>query len=300
MPCANFGRLPDLRSLFDSEILEQERLVVGFEEPGSDVIRVRTEREHVVARAFRLDVVSGPFWGGLQTLFAIDPLSTCEVAEIHAALRGTASPLAVPAFLRSGRIEGREWVVVELMGGRALMDFGALSDDGLVELGRCLAAIHSPRFDALGTVSGSTRVALGDFYPRLAAMFHEARADRRLGAICDRMATSARRLAPPAAGALVLPDIAPWQFLERDGRAVALVDLDAYVVGPRELDLVFLEYFVDDRCGRLIEQGYRELLALPALDAVRPVYRLLGYLLTILPGIELDVWMAWPQRFGNG
>lgn len=128
-------------------------------------------------------------------------------------------------------------------------------------------------------------------------MFRQARSDRRLTTACDRLATCAHRLPPPASGALVLADIAPWQFLLRDGKAAALIDVDAYVVGPRELELVFLEYFVDDRAARLIATGYRELGVLPPLAAVRPIYRLLGYLLTILPDIDLDTWMAWPTRF---
>ena len=72
------------------------------------------------------------------------------------------------------------------------------------------------------------------------------------------MCAAAAELMPPTEGALVLADIFPPQFLHEDGRIVAMIDIDAYVVGPRELDFVCLEYFVDERAAQLIAGGYRE------------------------------------------
>jgi hypothetical protein len=290
---------PDLQRLFEHPILDRSELSPGYDDHGSRVFRVTTSAETAIARTFALDDVAGPFWGNLRTLFGIDPRRASEVAAAYALLAEVSS-IAVPAVLRTGVVDGREWVVVELMAGTALDAFASLDDRGLEHFGRALATIHARRFAALGAPSGSVRFELATFPARLARTLRaldDRPRDPRLAALAVEMCDKAERLAPPDAGALVMPDISPWQFLQRERRIVAMVDVDAYVVGPRELDLVFLEYFVDERAARLVARGYREVLDLPALDDVRPVYRFLGYVLNILPGIDLDAWMGWPGRF---
>jgi aminoglycoside phosphotransferase (APT) family kinase protein len=112
------------------------------------------------------------------------------------------------------------------------------------------------------------------------------------------MCAAAAGLPAPTEGALVLADIFPPQFLHEDGRIVALIDVDAYVVGPRELDFVCLEYFVDERAAQLIARGYREAGPLPALEPVRPVYRFFFWVLTMNPlALGYDRWMSWPAAF---
>jgi aminoglycoside phosphotransferase (APT) family kinase protein len=112
------------------------------------------------------------------------------------------------------------------------------------------------------------------------------------------MCAAAGELTPPTEGALVLADIFPPQFLHEDGRVVAMIDIDAYVVGPRELDFVCLEYFVDEHSAALIARGYREVSQLPAIEPVRRVYRYFFWLLTMNPmALDYDRWTTWPAAF---
>lgn len=290
-------RYPDLQGLFADPIRAVEQLDPGIEDHGSLVFRVTTEREIAIARSFRLNEVAGPFWGNLRLLFGLEPVRASEVAAVFRLL-GAMSPIPVPSVMRSGAANGREWVVVELMRGTPLDAFATLDDRGLVEFGRALATIHARRFDTLGTPSGSVRFPPGEFPGRLARTLRAALVSHPgQAAFAVEMCERAERLAPPKGGALVMPDIAPWQFLRRGRRITALIDVDAYVVGPRELELVFLEYFVDERAAELIGCGYERVLELPPLGAARAVYRVLGYVLDILPGIELETWMGWPERF---
>ncbi len=292
---------PDLRSLFDAPVLEQVELVAGFDDHGSSVFRVRTAHEHVVARAFRAPAVDGPFWGCLNALFGIDPRSAAEAAAIYGLL-ATVSPFAVPGLIRVGEVSGRTWLIVELMGGTPLASFDELSDDGLRHFGRGLASIHARRFTTFGNPSGSVRYAPGEFPARLAAALRAAAVSHPDGPVPVRLLDDAcaviARLPPPDAGSLVLPDIFPPQFLQRDGQVVAIVDVDAYVIGPRELDLVVLEYFVDARSAALIARGYREIAPLPRLRDVRVAYRLFLWVLTMNPlALDEQRWMAWPEAF---
>lgn len=292
---------PDLRSLFDAPVLEQVELVPDFEDHGSSVFRVRTASEHVVVRAFRAPAVDGPFWGCLNALFGIDPRSAAEAASIYGLL-GTVSPFPVPRVLRIGKVSGREWLVVELMAGAPMVSFGELSDDGLQSFGRGLASIHARRFATFGNPSGSVRYAPAEFPARLTAALREAAKFHPQGPLSDRLLDDAcaaiARLPVPDAWSLVLPDLFPPQFLHSEGQIVAFVDVDAYVIGPRELDLVVLEYFVDARSAALIASGYVEVAPLPELRDVRRAYRLFLWVLTMNPlALDEAQWMAWPQPF---
>ncbi len=291
----------DLQSLFVDRVLAQVELDPGFADHGSTVFRVRTAHEHVVARSFRADDLGGAFWGTLHTLFGIDPLDPTEAASVYALL-SEVSPIAVPRVHRSGVIGGRAWLVVELMDGKPLADFDELSDEGLRAFGRALATIHSRRFATLGTPSGSQRYEPDEFPDRVTRAVRHAVAVHpeaaMPAAMLDDMGATLAGLAPPDGGSLVLADMFAPQFLAQDGRIVALVDVDAYVVGPRELDLVGLEYFLDARCASLVAGGYREVAELPLLRDVRRAYRYLLWALTMNPrALDVQRWMAWPPAF---
>jgi hypothetical protein len=293
--------LPDLRALFGEPILEQVELDPGFDDHGSSVFRVRTESEHVIVRSFRASQANGSFWRSLHTLFGIDPLDAREAVRAYELL-AQISPIPVPGLRRTAIASGRTWLVVELMQGTPLASFGDLSDDGLHALGRGLATIHSRRFHTLGSPSGSLRYPPADFPRRLAELFRESVAsggvDGMRASMAEEMYAAAGDLAPPTEGVLVLPDIFPPQFLAYDGRVAAMIDLDAYVIGPRELDLVCLEYFVDERAAEQVARGYREIASMPSLRHVRRAYRYLFWVLEMNPmALDIDRWLSWPAAF---
>ncbi len=291
-----------LQELFDRPILESADLDPGIDENhGSLVFRVRTSTEEVVARSFRLNQLTGPFWGNLHNLFGINPMSAAEVAPIHTLLQSTGSIL-VPKLLRVGNAADREWIVVELMQGHPISDFSHLSDQGLVDFGRSLGRIHSQSFDWLGNPSGSVRFSPTAFSERLVQLFQTSLDrypdDPRLSEWIAPMSAAAAQLPPPDAGVLIMPDISPYQFLQDKGQLVAMVDIDAYAVGPRELDFINLEYWFDQRSADLFCQGYGEILPLPQLHTVRAVYRYLCRILTIRTDIDyVERWMSWPELF---
>ncbi len=87
------------------------------------------------------------------------------------------------------------------------------------------------------------------------------------------------------------------QYLFEENRIKALVDIDAFVAGPRELELVLLEYQLDSRQAALFAEVYSESLPMPDLSEVRLSYRLLLFLMNALGESDLEKWMLAPERF---
>jgi hypothetical protein len=92
-------------------------------------------------------------------------------------------------------------------------------------------------------------------------------------------------------------DTDPTQYLADGQRLTALVDTEAYVVVPREMDFIALEYLLDPPGAAAVARGYNSIQPLPDLSAVRPVYRYLYRLLEAQGGAELEIWMAHPALF---
>lgn len=236
-------------------------------------------------------------------LFGIDPGRIAALGPLNALLASLSS-IPVPRVLRSGVCGGRRCIVVERMAGTQLGGFAALSDAALEELGRGLAGIHLRSFPYYGSLDGNVRYEPGTFPRRLAETMRRLVAahygdDRRISEASEAMQAAALHLPVPGAGSLVMVDMDPSQFLTDGTRLTALVDTDAYVVGPRELDFIGLEYVCDQRSAAAIARGYRSLLPLPALSGVRPLYRYLYRLMEVQDAIDLDRWMQQPAVFST-
>ncbi|HZR43443.1 MAG TPA: hypothetical protein VFB12_25235 [Ktedonobacteraceae bacterium] len=92
-------------------------------------------------------------------------------------------------------------------------------------------------------------------------------------------------------------DMDPTQFLTDGGRLTALVDTEAYAVGPCELDFIALEYVLDQRGAAALTKGYNTIRPLPDLSRVRSVYRYFCRLIGIQKKTDLETWMAQPVLF---
>jgi hypothetical protein len=87
------------------------------------------------------------------------------------------------------------------------------------------------------------------------------------------------------------------QYLFESDRISALVDIDAFVAGPRELELVLLEYQLDNRQAALFCEIYNQYLPMPDLSKSRLSYRLLLFLMNALGETDIDKWMQAQVRF---
>lgn len=188
------------------------------------------------------------------------------------------------------------------MPGSALDSFATLPREALARLGEALARIHQYRFDWCGVPSGAVKLELDQFHRQMVRTMRELVAgfypgDDQIQEQLEPICEAALALPAPAAGALVMPGIDPTQFLTDGVRLTALVDTEAYVVGPAALDLVALEYVLDAQQAQALAEGYQRVSPLPDLALVRPVYRYFCRLIRIQGSVPLNQWLSAPALF---
>ncbi|GCE04839.1 phosphotransferase [Dictyobacter aurantiacus] len=291
----------DFQPLFESPILEQKRLDPGYAGHMNDVWRITTRDTTCVIRVLRPEKLSGPFWTGCLALFGIDPTNIFDLEHINATLNSL-STLSIPQILSKGTLDGRAYVMVECMAGSPLTHFGVLSDAALERFGQQLAHIHALRFPYYGHPTGRQRGSFYLFHQHLVqtmeALVEQYHADDlSMKEALQSISASAHQLADPVDASLIMVDMDPTQLLVKDGYIEALVDTEAYALGPRALDFIALEYILSHREANALARGYRSVLPLPDLTAVRPVYRYFYRLLEIQGRPDIASWLAHPILF---
>ncbi len=291
-----------LQALFSAPLQKVTYMEPGYSGHASDVWLVETEREEAVVRASRWHTApDNEFWWGCWRLFGLDPRQSVHM-EAAAWLLAGCGPIACPRILRRTVLDGREYVVVQRMPGEALQSFSGQPSELLREFGRWLASVHSQTFSHYGNPAGTkkepapcfhtdmvqTMAALvGKFYGQCPPMRKELGEIQCLaGALPDVVQTS-----------LVLVDMDPTQFLTDGTRITAVVDTEAYVLAPRELDLIGLEYVMDPASAALFAEGYASVLPLPDLQPVRRCYRFLYRLLDVQGHVPLKEWYGQRKLF---
>ena len=235
---------------------------------------------------------SSPFWKVIKHLFElnlssdissfhqqysyIDKNTRLQVPELIKAKSSNADTVGRNAFILTSEISGN---VIEEPN---LMMVGQLAEH--------LAALHHKNNDQWGTLhkpifnQQQWRERISDTLQSFAKQEEvpERYLNEALGA-CQYIIST--QFIP------LMPDLRWDQFLQKDDQLYALVDLDAFVLAPRELDFVLLEYILaPDQLSHFI-QSYTNEHPIPDISKVRPAYRLLLFLMQVLGEQKIDDWM---------
>lgn len=89
----------------------------------------------------------------------------------------------------------------------------------------------------------------------------------------------------------IMPDLRWDQFLQQNDQLSALVDLDAFVFGPKELELVLLEYLLSELQAEIFNKHYQQYVGIPDLTPFRMPYRVLLFLMNVLGEDDLGNWL---------
>lgn len=301
------GNQPVWDSIFPESVVSARQIDTGYEN-ANEIWDVVTPRGAFVVRIPRADAGKPrhPFWDGLYKLFGLHVYVDIESQAPLAQVIHDRSPLRVPHVRSvdvSGTLIGRPYTIVERLPGKpAQLDLGPGRELIAQDLGAHLGGVHRARFEYWGTFEGHPRFNPREWPSRLAdtlaVLAERDHADAaKVRATLSRFQAQARALPVPQHLTLVFPDLRPSQFLEHDGRLTALVDIESMVIGPRELDLVAIEYSLPPQHVGAFRRGYEKYLPLPPLADVRALYRYVYYLIDILAEPDFDRWMNHGIRF---
>jgi aminoglycoside phosphotransferase (APT) family kinase protein len=189
-----------------------------------------------------------------------------------------------PAFILSRHLNGE------------MLSQEQVSDDIIEQLARHIGKLHQQDYNNWGKLR---RMAFhADLWPEKLLKTLVNLAHRQgIGEPWLGLAIAQIEQVQPQTFSLIMPDLRWDQFLHRQGKITALVDLDAFVIGPRELELVLLEYLLDKQQAQLFSDIYQRYVELPDLANQRLSYRLLLILMHVLGETDLDKWMQAPVRW---
>jgi hypothetical protein len=293
----------NFQDIFPRErIISIKELSPGYDDHASDVWRVKTEKREVIVRASGIENVkcTGAFFKSLNILFGIDPTNVFAMEAINNTLSGL-NAFVYPKILEKHKID-REYAVVELLQGATLDSFVVLSDNELRKFGSNLAKIHSYKMNYWGNPVGTFMIGIDNVNNHvirsMKEIVNEFYLDNyKIVNYLPQMEQILCKIPAPEYSSFVLVDIDPSQFLSANGVITGLVDTEAYVIAPRELDFIALEYVLDRRSAELISEGYEAVLSIPDLKSVRTVYRYLYRLIEIQGDDDIDDWLSRPTLF---
>lgn len=233
------------------------------------------------------------FWQGINSLFKADfPANLGDSATIYQRI-AVMTDLTIPEHIAS---DAASFVLAAWLEGEAIKA-SCVSDAMVLQLADHLGKLHQQTqskwgaFHQANLMSQDWSKQLIDTIELLAKNHHRG-LDKAIltQALQQAKAVTAAEFVP------IMLDLRWDQFLQCNNQLSALVDLDAFVIGPRELEFVLLEYILSERQAGLFKQQYQQYQAIPDLRRVRSCYRLLLFLMFVLGEPSLTEWLKVPAK----
>lgn len=294
----------NLQLLFKEEICFIEELTPGYDGHASEVFLVKTKKEEVIVRTSRIENIhNNPFWEGGRISFGINPQKVHETFSVNNSLREIRN-IQVPEIVENCYYL-KEYCKVEKLEGKTIQSFMKLRHDVLVKLGRGLAEIHKKDRGYIGNPKGTFQIPTSNFHPHLIRCmedlinrFHSD--NEKIVSLLPSIIEMIKILPSPTNSTYILLDMDPSQFiLDEDLGTIGLVDTEAYAIGPREFDLIALEYLLDECSAAPFLEGYCSILELPDLSSYRMPYRYFYRLLEVQGRVECEKWLNQPVLFNK-
>jgi len=237
------------------------------------------------------NVQASSFWQGMSLLFDVDlPAQLGEFKTVYDKL-SKHSPLIIPDYI----VSDTAFILTRLVSG-TMLDINSIDDEMVVQLTQHISALHQCQKSTWGGLTNA-KLTAEQWSQRLAETLSQLAQDQSIPeqllakAIDQASQIAVENFVP------IMPDLRWDQFLQHNGTLSALVDLDAFVFAPRELELVLLEYLLDQQQADLFISHYQQIHSLPDLSGVRTAYRLLLFMMNVLGEHDVDTWMQAPVRW---
>lgn len=240
-------------------------------------------------------VAVSSFWQGINSLFAMSfPACLADMAAIYQRVQ-TISPLMVPEHIASDFAEPASYVLVRLIAGDDV-NADAISDQMVQNLAHHISDCHRHQSATWGTLL-TPHFSEDQWSTRLQYTLQQLAASQTIPQTILQEALQQAAKINHTDYVPIMLDLRWDQFLYQKSELLAIVDLDAFVTGPRALELVLLEYLLDESQAAIFKQRYELNHVIPNLTEVRTAYRLLLFLMNVLGEQNISAWMNTPRRW---
>ena len=258
--------------------------------------------------------VQSPFWQIMQHLFEVNLPEDIRYFKPLYHTVASISPLLVPQLLAAesaSQTSHLAYLLTTKINGVVVTD---VKETMVKQLAQHLARLHQQAFDYWGsltlplflsahpenTQNHLHKICATQWTTRLSQTLDYFSQKQSIPAAIRQQALHACAHIYPSVFVPMMPDLRWDQFLQQNHQLTALVDLDAFVLAPRELDFVLLEYILTPEQLPLFAHTYEAILPLPDLTRVRPAYRLLLLLMQVLGERDtqgMEDWMSVKPYF---
>ena len=233
-------------------------------------------------------VTQSPFWLGLNHLFGADfPNSLSNIQFTHDYLQENGR-LAIPDFVAS---QANQFVLTRFVNGQDV-DSQQVDDSSVIAMAQHIASLHQRTFPRWGKLDAPTFTAQ-DWATRLQNTLRLLAEQSKtpinqtwLNAILAQASEIKETTFVP-----MMLDLRWDQLRLTSENALALIDLDAFVIAPKNLDLVLLEYVLSPAQWAIFKHTYVQILAWPNNLEHQSCYQLLLFLMHVLGETDLHKWM---------
>lgn len=291
--------------------------ILGFKKltPGHDntnlVLEIKTKEESVILKIRKqVEGDIGSFWKGLEGLFGYQLNTDFDQQKALSEILKKEGVIDIPQVYKTCKTHngtGNNFILMQKMKGLGIskgskeeVDFRS-NPEILFALGQQIGKLHFIRRRIFGSISGEKSWGLEEFPKRLAeniailSKSPEALKNSDVQNLVPKYIEMALSMPTPEAASLIMLDLWPSQFLIKNGKISALVDIESYVWGPPELELAVLELWVED--FNSFRKGYESVgNVLPDLEPVRELYRFYLYLANSCPELGIERLQEWCQK----
>lgn len=263
-----------------------EELPLAFDDASHCIYLVKNQSTELVIKLIRLESINkSAFWEVMTDLFNASLLTQFEkFEEIYSSIKKI-SPITTPELIQKLSIPEKKIFASQAtyLQGKEL-NASDLNKTMITQLARHLSSCHQktpPPPNWQKTLKTTLKKQLKK-HPEINSKILE-QIDGRFN---------------KGSFGLIMPDLRWDQFLSNGKQITALIDLDALVMGPIELDWVILEYLLSAQQAEWFIAEYAKFTPPPSkIEEVREVYRTLLFTMNILGETSIKKWFKQPHLF---
>jgi hypothetical protein len=245
--------------------------------------------EMVLKVCNQLAIKQSTFWLGLNHLFNADfPNNLAYIERMHHLLVQKVA-LPIPQYVASA---SDRFVLTRFLAGHDLKT-NQINKAQVVALANHIALLHQYTYKQWGSLH-APMFATQDWGNRLHTTLCYLVTQRGLSmteSLIEKILSEAKDIQENIFVAMML-DLRWDQLRSLENGELALIDLDAFVIAPNNLDLVLLQYLLTPKQWLLFKAQYCQVHTWPDYTQQKPCYQLLLFLMNVLGETNLTRWMG--------